>query len=187
MIRDSSIDLTEDNKFGIPLDMTEIGLLSQRIESRTFPWNIRRITNSNQLQDTRPRRLYGDSLSDDMGMIVRRTSDNHWFFGNYQELKKPWFWDSFNEELFEFALLKPILEPCPRCGTPHITLHFYEECINCKIEMRCQDTYNKLFPKKVHTKYIAWQDAQVISHLDENLQMRVTSWKTPKDVLQSII
>ena len=101
MIGDISIDLTEDNKFGRPrFDLNEIPVV-QRFDLSLFPWNTGRVERQFQLEDTRPRRLYGDPLSDDMGFLVRRTSDNKWFFGDYTDLKKSWFWNCFYELLYE--------------------------------------------------------------------------------------
>lgn len=168
MIGDISIDLTEDNKFGRPrFDLNEIPVV-QRFDLSLFPWNTRRVERQVQLEDTRLRRLYGDSISDDMGFLVRRTSDNKWFFGDYTDLKKSWFWNCFYELLYECCLYKEVDAKCIRCGRHLISSkHIDRECPYCNIEMEADQTYKKLFNKPVVENYIPWRDFSTTVKLDD--------------------
>ena len=187
MIGDNSIDLTQENNFGrVREELTPLEIVHRRVTQ--FPWNVRRIEPGQFMEDTRPRRLYGDALSDDMGMLVRRTSDNKWFFGDQKQLEKPWFWAAFLEQLSEMCLIRSCWLPCPHCGTYHIQnkQYIYDECDRCILDRKLEETYKKLFEKPPSREYIPWRDFNTQMVLDDSDQGWVNIPVTAQDVLENI-
>ena len=184
-IRDTRIDLTEDTKFGYPIPK----FTAMVKELRIFPWNSRRITSTDQLGEvsSKNRRLYGDPLSDEMCMVVRRTSDNKWFFGEPHKTKTSYFENLFIEVLSEVGLYTDCFVPCPACGNKRLYHGFlYNTCFDCNMKEKLQKTKQKLFPEKVTTTYIPWQDYTNRSQWDSQLQQFITSIQHPEQVLTSI-
>ena len=176
-INDRRIDLTEDNKF---CQTDRVSLFAPHEKEVSFPWNssISGLTSDTQLGDPRPKRSWGDSLSDDMGYVVRRGSDNRWWFGDYTDYKEPYFWQMFDEILYEVALIKPLYCVCPRCGKRMISNKvFYEECDECKFDIACGETKKHLFPNVKKTNYIPWSD----------FMTHVTGYRTPFNILQQLL
>ena len=178
-INDRRIDLTEDNKF---CQTERVSWFGRHEKEVSFPWNpsISGLTSDTQLQDPRPKRLWGDSLSDEMGYVVRRGSDNRWWFGDYTDYKKYYFWQMFDEILYEVSLIKPLYCVCPRCGKRQITNNiFYDECDECKLDMECEKTKQHLFPNIKKTNYIAWNDAMP--------HQNILGYRTPFNILQQLL
>jgi hypothetical protein len=186
MIGDNSIDLTQENNFGtVREELTPFEIVRRR--AIQFPWNVHRIEPGQFMADTRPKRLYRDQLSDDMGMLVRRTSDNKWFFGDQKQLEKPWFWEAFLEQLSEMCLIRTCWLPCPHCGTYHIQnkQYIYDECDECILDRKLEETYKKLFEKSPAREYIPWKDFNIQRILD-NKQNWINIPTTAQDVLENI-
>lgn len=187
-IRDGAIDLTEDSKFGrapIDFETREISELSALISR--IPWFSRRISREELLRDVRPKRSYGDPLSDEMGFIVRRTSDNTYLLGDYTATKKPWFWNVLDETIYECTLGKPIYSICPRCGKLMITKESFVVCANCRMSLEYDKTLERVFPKKTHTKYIAWNDSDLMTSITSNLNQRNVGFKTPTKIIRELL
>ena len=115
-----------------------------------------------------------------MGYVVRRGSDNRWWFGDYTDYKKYYFWQMFDEILYEVSLIKPLYCVCPRCGKRQITNNiFYDECDECKLDMECEKTKKHLFPNIEKTNYIAWNDARPYQN--------ILGYRTPFNILQQLL
>lgn len=194
MIRDESIDLTEDNHFGRPIpNIRELNSDLQRAHEaieqlRRIPWLRREqeITpqRGDQTLSTKPIRIYGDSLSDEMEMVVRKTWDGHWFFGENTS-NKPYFDFAFKEILWEMGLLHDGMSACPSCGKPRV--HFghnqFDTCEDCKLRDKVRKTEEHLFPNNSKTKpYIPWLDSVVITDWTNGTR----EFQHPTEVLQDL-
>ena len=185
-IHDRRIDLTQDRKFG----RIRSPIISPILKDlKVFPWNSRRITSGDQLGEVsgKNRRIYGDRLSDEMCMLVRRTSNNTWFFGEPQRTKTYYFENLFIEVLSEIGLYNDCFVPCPSCGKKRLYHGFlYDTCFDCNMEQNLQKTKQKLFPQRINTTYIPWQDYTHRIQWDSQLQQFITSIQHPEQVLTSI-
>ena len=93
MIKDTDIDLTFDHRFGRPRfrqsyeDKAYDKLFKRNMQSSLWvdkyikrssllPWNNRKLNTTKDLSKLRPKRSYGDWLSDDYGVTLRLTTDN---------------------------------------------------------------------------------------------------------------
>ena len=93
MINDTDIDLTLDHRLGKErfrqtyTDKAYDKLFKRNLQhslwvdkyikrSSFLPWNKRKLNSTEDLSKTRPKRSYGDWLSDDYGVTLRLTTDN---------------------------------------------------------------------------------------------------------------
>lgn len=155
-----SIDLTEDRKFIKP--KSNFSSLVEKIE--LFPWNSCEVDGDNILE-RRGSRPYGDIASDEMGMIIRRTSDNSFLCGDSTETRKPWFKNTLTEVLYEVGLGYPlgIVMFCERCGKfyPHITSPF-AQCPDCKLEKHANESFTKISKKISPKAVLPWENYHVM-------------------------
>lgn len=183
-INDTRIDLTEGNKFSEGRRFN----LFDHVNSGSFPWNTRQLTSDTLMVETRWVRPWGDTISDEMGYVVRRGSDNKWWFGDYTDHKKPYFWNMFESVMYEIGMVKPLDCICTRCGEKQITTNrFYDVCDKCKVEMACEETMKKLFPKKEKTTFISWLGSTERIAFDKKLNRHVVGFEIPNKVLQELI
>ena len=160
-----SIDLTEDRKFIKP--KSNFNSLVEKIEM--FPWNSCELGDDNPLE-RKGSRPYGDVASDEMGMIIRRTSDNSFLCGDSAETRKPWFKNVLTEVLYEVGLGYPlgIVMFCERCGKfyPHITSPV-AECPNCKLEKYANESFTKISKKISPKAVLPWENYHVMFENNE--------------------
>ena len=184
MINDEKIDLTEENKFG--RDRRSFDAIDVIVNNVTrFPWNYRRIETHEDMSSGKPSRTYGDTLSDEMGCVVRRCSDGNYFFGDVSLQDKPWFWNLFEEVLMEVGLLSSSFNTCPCCGKRMITPRVFTTCNDCDLDRHATDTMNKLFPKISNRSYISWEHSENVVGFDENFN-RTLHWSIPQRDLQAL-
>lgn len=159
------IDLTEDRKFIKPKSKFSFVI----DEVKRFPWNSCEIASETDLIQ-RGTRQYGDIASDEMGMVIRRTSDNSFLCGDSAETRKPWFKNVLTEVLYEVGLGYPlgIVMFCERCGKfyPHITSP-HVECPNCKLEKFANETFTKISKKISPNAVLPWENYHVMFENDE--------------------
>lgn len=159
-----SIDLTEDRKFIKP--KSHFSSLVEKIEM--FPWNSCELdADTLERKGSRP---YGDVASDEMGMIIRRTSDNSFLCGDSAETRKPWFKNVLTEVLYEVGLgySLSIVMFCERCGKfyPHITSP-HAECPNCKLEKQANESFTKISKKISPKAVLPWENYHVMFENNE--------------------
>lgn len=182
---DELIDLTQDSKF-IRTTPTVRGIEDPIMKINRIPWRKRAITS---MEDLQPRvcRSYGDVLSDEMGCIVRRCSDNTWLFGNPEIKKKSYFEALFTEVLSEVGLkITTVLNICPQCGKRRITHDIFRVCDSCELEQYDREVRHKLFPKQ-KTKYIGFRDYVWESHFDMDIQQTINIETAPYDIKQQLL
>ena len=182
MIADERIDLTQESNFGrrshiLPSFLNDITM---------FPWNCKPIKSQEDFYKSE--RTWGDSLSDQMQCLVRRTSNNKWFFG--QKLENYWYdaYGVFNELLAELGIFDNIYGVCCKCGRRSINHSIFELCTHCMLEEHYKETYNKLFQHTQKMKYISWQNHQFGLFEDiygNNIEIFVPTKQLIEDLVQS--
>lgn len=158
MIGDGEIDLTEDLKFGRETNVVRpVDFVLQ--SSYRFPWHhVERIT-SDQGLTYGGTRYWGDTLSDEMGGVIRSTFNGGWFIGIAMKDRSDWFDKVFEEIRLELGLVQPGWVPCFRCGRLHLTSNPYSTCGKCDQEYKYKNCYNKLFGKyKYPDRYVAYNE-----------------------------
>lgn len=157
MITDAQIDLTVERKFN-----------SNRIRTNPFimewgrpnvPWRI-------DSEKPKSKRSYGDYISDNFGMTLRRTSNNKWLvLGDNHFNHFDLVFDEFiNEELG--GLLGDGITRCIRCGKSFIAPNFSKyECNECIYEQKSEIS-NKL--KKRTYQQIPWDQPRVFNEWRDN-------------------
>lgn len=124
MITDRQIDLTIDNKFGRTMPQGR-SLTYTLFEDWVFPWDN---NNFNYVH----KRKYGDHLSDDLQVTVRRSSDGRWWFaGDYSRMK---YWkDVFSDYIYEEVggMRGELTTCCIRCGNMFIAHKTQLVCPYC--------------------------------------------------------
>lgn len=136
MAIDSEIDLTIDFKFAERTSPKTILGLSRA------PWG-----NIISSWD-RHNRSYGDRISDDVGITVRRCSDGKWWFiGDIKNM--PYIYDAFNDYLFEDrgGMEGDLLQRCLRCGKLIFSKTSYILCDDCS-PIRGSKAMSRFFPTK---------------------------------------
>lgn len=158
MIGDGDIDLTEDLKFGRDTNtLTPTGFLLESIHR--FPWKQPVRVTADEGLSYNGERLWGDTLSDEMGGVIRSTFNGDWFIGIPMKDRSPYFNTVFEEVRMELGLVKPGWTPCLRCGKLHLTSNPYSTCSKCNEEEKYRQCYNKLFGKyKYPDRYVSFSD-----------------------------
>lgn len=151
-INDRNIDLTAEGKFSQgrnhPLNSESRGRILTWGEA-DVPWN--RYTLGVKINQKRTK---GDYHSEQMGMLVRRTSDGDWFLGDcmgrdahYRKLLMEDY--CYNEC---GSIPGTVISRCPCCGEPLIIpperMIYMDECVHCQTMMSARDTERKLFSDK---------------------------------------
>ena len=157
MIGDEEIDLTEDFKFGRNRNViAPIDSVVERIHR--FPWRLPTPIHSDSGLSYGGERLWGDTLSDEMGGVIRSTFNGGWFIGIAMKDRSEWFDKVFEELRLELGLIKPGWVPCFKCGRLHIG-NPYDICEKCNDDRKYEETFNRLFQKvKYPDRYIPWNE-----------------------------
>lgn len=151
-INDREIDLTSEGKFSQsrnhPLNRNSRGgILSWG--DVDVPWNRHGLGYGRYQKRTK-----GDYHSDEMQMLVRRTSDGDWFLGDYMGWdanRRRWLMEDY---CFNECGVIPgtVVSQCMRCGKPRIIpserMLYMDECDNCQTDLNAEQTERKLFSDK---------------------------------------
>ncbi len=162
MIKDRIIDLTQERKFGLQSVTRRLILFGEII----FPWQMRPIETCKNTKTFRERI---DRFSSECGELIRRTSNNSWFFGNSQIYETESIPQRVMKELlfemglcFENSALKwNRSKCCPRCGRQTVWAMGVELCKCCKESMGQEDIHKKLFPKIQKSSFCSWMDCPI--------------------------
>lgn len=186
MIKDTRIDLTEGTKFGRTLRVNNAYTFFG--DFHIFPWNAKPLNSNEDITQLYTRK--NDSLSNEFGCLMRRTSNNHWFFGDPQLRRRPYFNSLLNEMEFEFGIKQDALSVCFKCGKRYLKSEknpLQMECKECQQEIKQEKLLKKLFSKPIKQSYISWLNMD--QHVEKNpyTEEFETHFRVPMLIKESLI
>lgn len=186
MIEDTRIDLTEGTKFGRTLRVNNAYTFFG--DFHIFPWNAKPLNSNEDI--TQPYTRKNDSLSNEFGCLVRRTSNNHWFFGDPRLRRTSYFNSLLNEMEFEFGIKQDALSVCFKCGKRYLKSKknpLQMECKECQQEIKQEELLKKLFSKPIKQSYVNWLDMD--QHVEKNpyTEEFETHFRVPMLIKESLI